>query len=339
MRAENPLWNGPLKIVQHPNYNYIFNSETGLFLRWGETHDEDPPFSPLGPEIIDIEVSTICERKCPWCYKSNTAEGKNMKFETFKMILDRIPKNLTQMAFGVGDLDANPDLWKMFQYCLKRNVIPNITINGMRINPNLASKLAKYCGAIAVSHYNDEVCFDAVKILKENGVKQINIHKLIAKETLKSSLHLIKSLETDKRLNGLNALLFLSLKQKGRGRDLQPLTKMEFSKLINFALEKEILFGLDSCSAIKFLDLIKGKKEEKVLRSMVEPCEGACFSYYVNVDGKGYPCSFLENDNSLQEIDLLNINDFLNTVWFGSINKKFREKLIENERICPRYQI
>jgi hypothetical protein len=105
--TENNEW----KLVRSENYNYNFNKKSGLFMRWGKTKNDDPEFSPYGPEILDIEISTICHGAngipCSFCYKSNTAKGHNMSFETFKKILDKLPKTIGQIAFGLGDLASS----------------------------------------------------------------------------------------------------------------------------------------------------------------------------------------------------------------------------------------
>ena len=81
-----------IKSVQSEHYNYIFNKKSGMFVRWGKTEKEDPQASPIGPEILDIEITTKCSgirgKLCSYCYKSNTAIGKNMSFETFKKVID-----------------------------------------------------------------------------------------------------------------------------------------------------------------------------------------------------------------------------------------------------------
>ena len=43
------------------DYSFIFDKDTGNFKRWGKTYDEDPEFSPVGPEILDIEITTKCK--------------------------------------------------------------------------------------------------------------------------------------------------------------------------------------------------------------------------------------------------------------------------------------
>ena len=40
------------KLICSKEYNYRFDKETGFFARWGKTKEEDPLFSPFGPEII-----------------------------------------------------------------------------------------------------------------------------------------------------------------------------------------------------------------------------------------------------------------------------------------------
>lgn len=38
------------KIVRSKGYNYEFNKKTGFFARWGKVKEDDPLFSPFGPE-------------------------------------------------------------------------------------------------------------------------------------------------------------------------------------------------------------------------------------------------------------------------------------------------
>ena len=83
-----------MKCIKSPNYNYIFNPETGLFVRWGATYEDNPEFAPIGPEIADIEITTSCSgpagKVCSFCYKANTPNGKNMSFDTFKQVFAKM---------------------------------------------------------------------------------------------------------------------------------------------------------------------------------------------------------------------------------------------------------
>lgn len=330
-------------------YNWDYDTITGNFARWGKTFEEDAMYSPVGPEILDIEVSTICNgihgTPCPWCYKSNNAIGKNMSLETFKAILHKINEkgNLTQIAFGIGDIDANPDLYAMMQYTREQDIIPNITINGARLTDEWVDLLTGMCGAISVSHYDDDVCFNAVERLTNKGHKQINIHKLMSLETLlnKSCLNVLDSVIQDPRLKNLNALVFMTLKPVGKHNTWNiPIINDEYKELVNKALTNSISMGFDSCGSGIFLQYLKHYDDINYHRlyPFIEPCESSLFSSYVNIDGLYYPCSFTEQVPNVIGLDVLNCNSFIDDVWNNELTIKFRN-ILTKCRDCPMFKL
>lgn len=50
-----------IKRFTSPDYNYTFNLNTGDMAVWGKTEDENPTKNPYSPEILDIEITTICK--------------------------------------------------------------------------------------------------------------------------------------------------------------------------------------------------------------------------------------------------------------------------------------
>jgi len=332
-----------MKKVRTPDYNYNFDPKTGAFARWGKTLTDDPKWSPLGPEIMDIEISTICHglgAPCKFCYKSNGFTGKNMSLETFIKMFDKFTPNLTQIAFGIGDIEGNPDMFPIFEYSKNHGVIPNVTINGWQLNDVNAKRLSELCGAVAVSRYNPkDVCYDAVKKLTDLGMTQVNIHMLVSEETFKDCQEVLEDAISDPRLAKLNAIVFLAAKQKGRGTYLTSLSLKKYKELVNDAFAKKVRIGFDSCSANKFLKAIKGLPNEKLLATFTEPCESGLFSYYINVDGVAFPCSFMEGQEDIKGIDLLKIDDFLKDVWLNKEIEKWRTKLQISCRSCPIYKI
>jgi len=99
------------------NYFFHFNKDNGILVRTdGGESKSDPELKYGLPEIVDMEISTVCSMGCDFCYKGNTKKGHNMSFETFKKIFQKLPKTVTQIAFGIGDIDGNPDIWNIFQY-------------------------------------------------------------------------------------------------------------------------------------------------------------------------------------------------------------------------------
>jgi len=340
-----------VKTYKSETYNYIFNKDNGFFARWGKSMDDDPVMSPIGPEIADIEVSTICTgpfgKRCAMCYKNGTAHNENMTIDTFIRLLEKLnqTKNLTQIAFGIGDIDANKDLIPMFKHSRENSVVPNLTVNGARLDnvfedKTYAEHIAELCGAVAVSHYDDDLCFNAVKKFTDLGMTQVNIHKVLSEETIDDCMRMLKLRQTEERLSKLNAIVFLLYKPKS-GNAMTPLKNVfKYRELINYAIDNNISIGFDSCGANKFIDATKDKPNAKQFEQMAEPCESGLFSVYINVHGYFYPCSFSEDIGEWKTgIDVVNCNNFLEDIWFHPRVKEWRSTLIENKRSCPIYNI
>jgi hypothetical protein len=335
-----------VKRVISKNYNYKFDKNTGDFYRWGKTVDDDPVFSPYGNEILDLELTDICngvsesEGPCKFCYKSNTGKNKtNMSFETFKEIFHKFNGVLNQIAFGVdAQGTSNPDMLKIMHYTRENGVIPNVTI--ANIDDKMAKELSNVCGAVACSRYsNKNYCYDSLDRLKKYGMQQRNIHILVSNETLDQIYETFDDyLNGEERLKGLNAIVLLSLKKKGRGKSFTSLNQEKFSEMVNFALRNNIPIGFDSCGAHKLMKSLN-KEDLARIEPYIEPCESTCFSFYINCKGKGFPCSFAEGSGEWKEgIDILNVDSF-SDIWHDKRIIDFREKLLNNNRNCPLFEV
>lgn len=331
---------GDWKLLRSPGYNYDFHLLTGTLLRWGSSKEIDPPMSPVGPEIADIEIVTgNCSGGCAWCYKSNRSlPGKVMSDTTFWKIIRKMPPSLTQVALGITDLDANPDLVTIMEMCRTLEIVPNLTISGMG-NLSVLDDVARLAGAIAVSVYphNIEQAYDAICYLVEFYPDlQVNAHVLYHADNELFVKGVMDDGVTDPRLLCLNALVLLGLKPRGRAEKMHPLNTEKFKSLVDYAMDNLINLGMDSCSAPKFLSWIQDNPElSRGMEMLVEPCESSLFSIYVNVDGVIYPCSFTEQD--VKGIDILEQEDFIRDVWYSQPLSDFRSLLIGNNRECPVY--
>lgn len=345
----NFIENQKIKSYFSNEFSFIFNKETGRTLMWSGPKFEEPIYSPIGPLIADIEITTKCNgingKVCPFCYKSNTPNGKNMTYETFVKILDNMPNSLTQIAFGVGS-ELKPDTWKIFKECRNRDIVPNVTV--ANIDDETVDKIVKYCGACAVSRYdNKDICYDSVKKLTDRGMKQVNIHQMISEENFQQTLQTLNDIKHDKRLEKLNAIVFLSLKKKGRGTNFNILSFDKFKYIVAYCLIHNIPFGFDSCTATKFkqaiIDLFSEEKYKKEFEQYVEPCESfGLFSSYINVEGEYFPCSFIEGscDDWKFGIDMTKKGlDFLDEVWYSYKVRKWRDISLIKNRKCPVFEI
>jgi hypothetical protein len=272
-----------------------------------------------------------------------------MPLDTFKKVIEAINKNntLTQVAFGLGSTgEENPDLWEMCAYLRRNNIIPNGTVAD--ITDETADKIAAAFGAAAVSWHGDkDVCYDSVHKLTSRGLTQTNIHFVLYEETYNDALALIHDMKHDRRIKEMYALVFLSLKKKGRAAatNFTSLSQSLFKKLIGTAFQNNINFGFDSCSFRKFEEAIKGNPGEKTLLMLAESCESTRFSAYVNVEGKFYPCSFCEDEKGWEKgIDIIgadfsDFSDFINAVWNGKKSLEFRKTALRNNTGCTMFPV
>jgi radical SAM protein with 4Fe4S-binding SPASM domain len=216
------------------------------------------------------------------------------------------------------------------------------------MTPELFDKLAGVLGACAVSFYDDDNCFNAISELSKRGLTQCNIHAILSTDTYQKCYDLIDKAATDPRLKGLNALVFLSLKPKGRGINMSPVRNVEaYRKLVEHAFEKNIGLGFDSCGAVNLLKSVQDRPDASRFTVLAESCESALMSLYCNVNGEFFPCSFTEGQKSWEKgIDFSRINSFKEDVWFSEKFMEFRKTLLEtknrnnfNCRECPFYDL
>lgn len=341
--------NSKMKVLKSSGYNFFFEKKNGFFARWGKNQEDDGDFRLGLPEIADIEIAEICEGvpgigPCKFCYKNNTGfKGKNMSLDTFKKIFHKLPPTVTQIAFGCGTLRKHPEMWDIFKYAKDNGVTPNLTING-DVDDHEFDKIAELCGACAVSIYDKELSYNAIKKLTDRGMTQVNIHYMISEETYDKAFEIMDDMKTDPRLSKMKALVLLSLKTKGRsvGRYHQ-LSQDKFDNLVKYSLENGASIGFDSCSAQKFMKAVKGHPNEKQFEQSAEPCESTLYSMYIDVNGDFYPCSFSPDTEGWEKgISVLECDNFLEDIWFNKRTRDFSERVIacrNCNKSCTIYEI
>ncbi len=200
--------------------------------------------------------------------------------------------------------------------------------------------------AITQDDYNKEICYDSVKKLTDRGLAQCNIHCMISEETFDVAWETLQDSLTDPRLENLKAIVFLSLKKKGRGESFTPLAQNKFKKIVDFAMEHGVGIGFDSCSAYKYLKSVENHPNFKTFEMHSEPCESTAFSSYINCDGKFFPCSFAEDGEFEDGLDAVNCNDFMKDVWNHPKTETFRKGLLATAdgnklkcRECPLFEV
>ena len=342
------------KVISHPDYHMIFDKTRGNMARWGRHHNEDAVYAPLGPELLDLEIvvdgcNGAGHGPCTFCYKANTNQTpRYMTYNTFRTLLSKFPKvnnvyTLTQIAFGITGVQSNPDFIKIMRHARRNGIIPNFTMTGADLTDELVTEISKLCGAVAISCYetDPELCFNTIKRMTDAGMQQVNMHLLYHANNLPFVYRVLETIQTDSRLEKLNAVVLLAGKPKGRGKKLQQPTQEDFTKLITYVFANNIRVGFDSCSATRFTKALNSIDLSDTYRNklltLIEPCESfGMFSSYVNVDGVYTPCSFGENEHGWETgIDLLRPGfDFMYDLWENPKTIAWRVKSIANDRQC-----
>lgn len=346
-----------IKSVSSENYNMKFDKETGVMMRWGKTVNDDPDMSTFGPEILDIEISAggSCLGNCPFCYKCNGGGGPthNMTLSQFKTIISKFNlDSLTQMALGIMDITTNPDFFNMMSYAKDIGVIPNYTTHGLDMTPRFARLSRELCGVVSVSLVNKEFTYNAIKLLEDAGMRQMNIHYMLSEESFDGALSLLDDVAEDDRLRKLHAVVFLQYKSKGRG--IGNYTTMrsvdKYQQLLEKARHLRIPVGFDSCSAPMYLKVLESDVDGPLLSIFAEPCESGLFSSYINCHGEFFPCSFMEGQVGWEKgINVLECSDFNKDVWESERLNGWRDRLLKKDpkcsscklqsscRVCPEY--
>ena len=153
---------------------------------------------------------------------------------------------------------------------------------------------------------------------------------MISQETYDKAFEIMNDVKNDPRLERLNALVFLTLKPKGRSKNrYHNLTQEQFTNITNYALENKVSMGFDSCSAQLFMKAVKYHPNKEIFEQSVECCESTLYSMYIDVRGNFYPCSFSEGVEGWEKgISVIDTDDFIKDVWFNERTRKFSDGVI-----------
>lgn len=352
------------KTITSKNYNMTFNKKTGYSISFGPTPDEDPVSEcPVGPVLADIELSSAadddidnvtpmhvidnkgcCGKFCKrFCYKqSKSNKTMYMSIDLLKKILDKFPKSLCQIAYGICSVN-HPIVFQALEETRKRDIVPNLTISGDdNITNEVALKLSKLCGAIAISvnTENKDNAYNIIKLFSQDfGMSQINIHVVVAEETADFVKSVCDDMKNDNRLSKCNCVVLLSFKNKANVKSFSSVTQETYTDIISYYLDNNCSVGADSCAGCAFQKAIANRKNKNELEQCITNCEATLESVYLNVFGKVFACSFLENRGMwLDGIDILKYNNFMD-VWNHPQVQKWRQTLLATKRGCPEYKI
>jgi radical SAM protein with 4Fe4S-binding SPASM domain len=313
-------------------YLVTFDDRTGEYIRSSVYSIEGnltpkEPFMADYPHLLDIGImghcehgiSGYCQNTGTYCYQNGESLIKaNMTLKNYTSLMKQCSGKVFQVALGGrGDADCHPDFEAILEVSRHYGIVPNITSSGYRFTREKAKLVKKYCGAAAISWYETPYTLSAIKYLLDEKVTT-NIHYILSEASIKRAVELIKR---NLFPNGIAAVVFLLYKPVGHDKFelvLKPDNPYldEFFSLMN-KNEENYKFGFDSCLAPGVL-----LNCDQVSRTCIEPCESGRFSGYIDSEMNFYPCSFVQSEELVGDLN----QESIESVWKGPSFKSFREK-------------
>ena len=344
------------RVFPEDGYFSMYERKTGLFVRMPFKGHKDPLWSPHGPEIADVEITTVCSTgNCGMCYMDSTAQGNHMTMEDLDLLIGQLKETPCHaVAMGGGNPNEHPQFVEILKKFSDANITPSYTTNGHNITPEILEATKEYCGAVAVSwpwwekrHKNfnrnlivnnerKRTAHQALNMFLEAGI-QTNIHFVLGDKSIDKAIEFLKTEPAVLNLKRLNAMVFLLHKPVGRAKPEDNLRiddprVDEFLEVAGLNSQKngekikpKWGIGFDSCSVPLLVDRTDTDLD------YTETCESARFSIFITRDLKTMPCSFLKASKNPPDLHKTR----LSTVWReDELFTNHRNSMIKTDSEC-----
>ena len=281
-------------LAKYTNGNYVVRLfDDGTKIRMNNLDNLTPNFA----ESIDLEITSVCNGNCGYCYMNCTPQGQHANLND--PILDTLHPG-TELAINGNDL-THPDLENFLTRMRDKGVIVNMTVNQKHLTPNI-DKLIDWQDKKLLWGIGVSLIDSSDPTLIENINKLQNV-----------VLHVIDGLFTKEDMENLKdkgiKLLMLGYKHVGRGIQYYEENKETIDS--NIAYLRENLFknqkwfngiGFDNLS-LEHLD-IKSQVSEEDWNIHFMGAEGS-YTFFLDLVHKQFAVSSLDTTkyDALDSVD------------------------------------
>lgn len=322
------------------HFNELFNLDNGFYVRSGIIENGKDtgvdPFMRSYPALIDIGIMAKCAnaKYCPvGCYQNRHKGENNMSFDDYKTIIDQIQGKVMQVALGgAGSPNEHEEFEKIVRYTREHDIIPNYTTSGIGITDEMVRITKQFCGACAISMYDQPYTYDAIRRFIEAGVTT-NIHYVLGNDSIDRAIAWLKNPTAVPE--GVNAVIFLLHKPVGLGRSSNVLQNNDPKVVEFFALvdkhDGPWQIGFDSCTIPGIMNHSKN-----IMHESIDSCEAARYSCYITHDMKMLPCSF-DNQDLRWAVDLR--QSTIEEAWNSAKFDNFRSHFTGSCKNCKDHEL
>ncbi len=296
---------------------------------------------PKSPRTVQMGVTNKCNLDCEMCpRKLFDIPLINMDFETFKKIINKIPKSVKHIILtGWGEPLIHPSIYDMINYCFSNGYTTSIFTNGLMLDKKKCNKILR-TGLTTIlfsvdslennekNGHKNNVALENLKYLaklkkKNNSNLKIGITTTVHKTNMYEIPDIIKYAE---KMN-LSFVSLINLNTYSKKKLESTLKRPDFKEMMSFYKKidnMDVEIRVDSIYSVN-----KGLK--RLNCRFGKYCPNAFDKIYITVDGKITPCSELPTlyyGNIFKE-DLID-------VWNGKELRIFRKK---QEKICGECRI
>ncbi len=197
-----------LRIVKGDNYIQVFNFSTGQALL---LEKNDFEYRKEGPLLLDVAITNRCNRECDFCYRQSKINGYDMPIEDYTFLLTQAKQcGVQQIAIGGGEPTLHPNFIDILRLTSENGIMPNYSTNADHLTDEMLIATKKYCGAIAVSIYeNIDSYKDTIERIVDFGII-VNLHMILRSDLISYYVDILKN--PPQWLKKVNAIIFLNYK-------------------------------------------------------------------------------------------------------------------------------
>lgn len=247
-------------LIKNGNYYILLDHQDNkrVALRLSETPDSE--LIPEHPELVDIKLTDVCHIGCAWCYQDSRSDSLHGNLETIKTVIKSLNPEITEVAFGGGDVLQHPDIVEILKYSRECGLhSSNITMNWQSIMryPDMVKEVMPHLDAIGVSITGRGQIRKVVESLK--GINcyipsRICFHVI---PDLYNKELLLKILAEVKEESSESDVLFLGYKTNGRGKNVTPVHVGSMKEIFEYIVKNKISLQCDTKFVKDYFEVVK----------------------------------------------------------------------------------
>lgn len=150
------------------------NKNKGSLVRLSFGNQEDTKKAKF-PTLVDISITSFCDRGCKFCYQSSTTSGNHADVNIVKNILTELRNNnCLEVVFGGGEPTSHPDFSEIVEFANKLGFVVGVTTKNYNLlnYPDIQTVLS-HINTLAISCNSISECKKAAHVF--DGIEDFMI--------------------------------------------------------------------------------------------------------------------------------------------------------------------